>query len=194
MFHSHISNKNFVGTSIALRCIWAIIIFVMMGVGISSFSSNAQAQDSGWEFNVGAGYASYMLIYNPGGALLVSGGYRFTDWFSLNLEQSVYMLSGGNMFDHYDEDADYCVLGDTTLTTKFIWLNDARNFELYFKIGAGIIYPGDEDFPVLWSFPVGVGGNYYFTENLGLGMDIQYNLEFWWTGMFKAGVHLAMRF
>ncbi len=194
MYQSQISNKKEARASIALRFISAIVFFVMMGLGLSSFSQDAQAQDttSGWELNVGAGFGSWAVIYNPGVAFMVSAGYRFNDWFSLNLEQSVYVLSD-EKYDKRDKRNDLFAAGDTTLTTKFIWLNDARDFELYFKVGAGIVYvPDNNSTSVLWSIPTGIGGNYYFTEKLGLGLDVQYN----WTlleGMFKAVLHLAVR-
>lgn len=195
MYHSHISNKKAVRASIGLRFISAIVFFVMMGLGISSFSSDAQAQDNstGWELNVGAGFGSWAVIYNPGVSFMVSGGYRFTDWFSLNLEQSVYVLSEDKS-DKNEKKTDFFAAGDTTLTTKYIWLNDARNFELYFKIGAGILYvPDNQIISVLWSIPTGIGGNYYFSETLGIGLDVQYNWTFL-SGMFKAALHLAVRF
>ena len=195
MDYSHISNNHSVRASIGLRFISAIVFFVMMGLGISSFSSDAQAQDiTGWELNAGVGFGSWALIYNPGFSFMVSGGYRFTDWFSLNLEQSVYVLSE----EKYDEDEehkknDFLVFGDTTLTTKFFWLNDAKNFEVYVKAGAGVIYvPDNYSTAVFWSLPTGIGGNYFFNEKLGLGLDVQYNWTFW-TGAFKALLHLAVR-
>ena len=193
--------------SACFTCGLILLFCIAMGAGITAFENDAQAQaygmelndpempqahhgrDYGWELDVGLGFGSWCVVYNPGIALTLSGGYRFTDWFSLNLEQSYMRLAYEGDDDHrYHFGLD---IMETVLTTKFIWINDAQNFELYLKLGAGFVVIGWLD--VFWSLPTGIGMNYYFTDTLGIGLDVQYHWTFEY-GTFKTVLHLAVRF
>lgn len=172
---------------------------------------------------MGAGYAGsvdydwahndYNTHFDHGYTFMVSAGFRFTDWFSLNLEQSLqqqFYAEGchggtGNHCAHLED--GYLIAGTTSATVKFLYLNDSRNFELYFKLGVGVGYFSEhfcsdaliDDIDIQTYVDLvasaGIGMNVYFTELLGMGLDIQYD---WmpWTGIqtLKTIAHLAVRF
>ena len=200
----------------------AFLVFAAMSLGVSLFGNQAQAQDSPWEISVGGGYGgqldgewahdSYPTHFDHGFTLMASAGYRFTDWFSLNLEQSIIRGYNRDDIDHFnadyggDESYDSWTLGETAVTVKFIYTNDAKNIDLYLKLGAGMYYGtmynnhdinddnyGREGHGIQWSIPMGIGANFYFTDHLGIGFDAQYDMVFIY-GHLKTTAHLAMRF
>ena len=208
------------------------VIYLCVFVFICLFSLNAQAQDTGWELTVGVGYGGYLhsdvihwaipTHFDSGLSVMAIAGYRFTDWFSLQIEQTYMQIWDRKDVDSVnemmeDEHHETSAIGETALTVKFIWLNDARNFELYLKFGFGTFYgkefnqfehywnysngkdelkyhitDKDSSF-VTWSIPIGVGLNYYFNDMYGIGVDIQYDfiLE---CGYYKVNPHFAIRF
>ncbi len=186
-----------------------VALFFAMCFGLTTFASNAQAEDYRWEISVGGGYGGYMdydrahdsydTHFDHGFALMVTAGYRFTNWFSLNVEQSLIRgwRSDGFGGEHEMHTPSDWVVGDTALTAKFIYQNDAKDFEAFFKIGVGGVY-GNSDIRAL-SIPLGVGVNYYFNTHVGLGFDVQYDVGFadfvfldW--SYLKATLHVAFRF
>ena len=204
------------GTFLALSVL-AVTMFV-----ISFFGENAQAQDTGWELTVGAGYSGYIdydwahggsdykTHVDSGLAVMVNAGYRFTDWFSLNLEQSfLETWYSKTLYNpgHYRTS----VFGETALTVRFSYINDAKNLELYLKFGAGAFYgthygsydgwdgdryttvDGDYSSHITWVIPMGIGVNYYFNDQYGFGVDVQYDL-FYGDGYLKVVPHFSIRF
>ncbi len=189
MSHNSFEKQSVSSRSHVFTCVLVLLFCAAMGVGMTAFEEKAYAIGNGWELDVGIGYGSWCVKYNPGFAVMLNGGYRFTDWFSLNLEQTYLGLNYESDDDHKYHFGLHVM--ETVLTTKFIWLNDAKNLELYLKIGAGLVVIDFQD--VFWSLPTGIGMNYYFNDTLGIGLDVQYNWTFL-TGTFKSVIHLAIRF
>lgn len=208
-----------------LPSVLSILFFAVAGLGISAFGSTALAQDSKWELQIGGGYVgaiddewvhnSYDTHVDSGFGFMVSAGYRFKDWFSLNLEQSLNQTYSNGSIDHYnidhgmDEAYDYYLFGETAITVKFLYINSSKDFEFYGKIGAGMYYGksynnikrrgvsyderiDDHFFAYL---PIGIGMNYYFNDHLGIGLDAQYDFTVLDSlGFIKTTLHLAWRF
>ena len=222
MIHSIVSDKkaNSVCTSkfVCLIGILSFILAVCFGIVISA--KYAQAQDvTGWELNVGTGYNgtwdnewahnSYPAHFDHGIAVMASAGYRFTNWFSLNLEQTVAWEESRTDIDHYevdyggDQSYESATISETAATVKFIYLNNAKNFEMYFKLGLGALIQvghnshenGCDKATLIWYLPIGVGMNLFFTDKLGLGFDTEWDsATLILDGKFKTTAHLAVRF
>ena len=155
---------------------------VMLG-GMTAFVKEVQAQDTGWELNAGLGFGTVVGMEN-GIYTVVRGGYRMTDWFSLNVEQAFMPY-----FYEQDGSSKRNYLGNTSVILKFIWINDDRDFEMYFKLGGGVFYSKHKS--VMWTVPTGIGMNYYFNDQVGMGIDVQYD---WGWGWLTTDVHVAVRF
>lgn len=200
-----------------LSAVLSLMFLIVLGLGMTAFERTALAQDTGWELTVGGGYSGWLDAdpmfngqgYSPhvdhGFSVMMTGGYRFKDWFSLNLEESFIAGYPNDNYNHRTESGSIVFgkvfLNETSLFVKFIWMNDSKDFEMYCKLGLGIVvgkvYPSrpkyDDDTWIKWNLPIGIGMNYFFTDQLGIGFDAQY--DFWAvSGFIRAMAHVAVRF
>ena len=195
----------------------SLMFLIVLGLGMTAFERTALAQDTGWELTVGAGYSMWLDSGVPtmspvdahvdhGFSIMLTGDYRFKDWFSFGFETSFIAGFPNDNYSHRDiESGNYwfgkVYLNETSAIVRFIWTNDSKDFEMYCKLGLGFtvgkLYPknneADDQIWFLYNIPIGVGLNYYFTDQLGIGLDVQYDF-FLVDGFIRTMAHVAMRF
>ncbi len=195
-----------------------IALFLALCFGLTALVSDVQAQEGenaqiqeidvvptlwneGWEFSIGGGFGGlYDVSFDEsmpehldyGFTFMGSLGYRFNSWFSLNFEQSV--IHDWKRFADPEEKNTMTVV-ESVVTVKFIYANRARDIEFYVKLGAGLVYGSDYVDPLgcIWSIPMGIGMNFFITDNIGLGFDLQYEMIII-EGFLKGALHLAFRY
>ena len=164
----------------------------------------AQAQD--WQFEFGAGYIAELAGSQAHNAELFNGfnmnfaiNHKLNDWVRLlSFEASFRIIpeSSDNLcampeydengYPKYNEDlkeyirkTEYCdseYIGFSLFYVPRFTLYSHPSADVYAKVGPGIIFASYNDRMIDFGIRVGVGANYWITKNLGIGLNVDYDL------------------